>query len=77
MILVRAFMVIVTVVLFAVHRCIPRKILAGPGDQPLEFSPVKPDPTALLADVDGDAFPFPFFKSRFVASRTNHVDSFS
>jgi hypothetical protein len=52
------------------------RALFGPGDEPFKLSTIEPDTPANLANIYGDTIAVLFFKSRFVASWTNHMDSF-
>jgi hypothetical protein len=51
-------------------------LLIDPGHEPFKLSTVQPDPPAHLTNIYGDTIAVLFFQSWFVASRTNHVDSF-
>jgi hypothetical protein len=52
------------------------QLLLGLGHESFKLSTIEPDSPAHLADIYSDAITVLFFKSRFVASRTNHVNSF-
>jgi hypothetical protein len=51
-------------------------LLIDLGDESFKFSTIEPDTSTQLANIYGDTIPVLFFQSRFVASRTKHVNSF-
>jgi hypothetical protein len=52
------------------------QLLLGFGNEPFKLSTIEPDTSAQLTNIYGDAIPVLFFQRRFVASWTNHVNSF-
>ena len=60
----------------AISQSISFLLLIDPGHEPFKLSAVEPDTPAHLANIYGDTIAVLFFQSWFVASRTNHVDSF-
>jgi hypothetical protein len=61
----------------AISQSISFLLLIDSGHEPFKFSAVEPDTPAHLANIYGDTIAVFFFQSWFVASRTNHVNSFS
>jgi hypothetical protein len=55
---------------------LPFLLLIDPGDESFKLSTIEPDTSTQLANIYGDTIPVLFFQSRFVASRTKHVNSF-
>jgi hypothetical protein len=51
-------------------------LLINLGDESFKLSTIEPDTSTQLANIYGDTIPVLFFQSRFVASRTKHVNSF-
>jgi hypothetical protein len=51
-------------------------LLIDLGDESFKLSTIEPDTSTQLANIYGDTIPVLFFQSRFVASRTKHVNSF-
>lgn len=60
-----------------VRNSLPVHLLVCPGNETLEFSSVKPDSPAFLADINSDSVPFPFFECILIASGAQHMISFA
>jgi hypothetical protein len=76
MVTIMTILVTKTFLFPAISQSISFLLLIDPGHEPFKLSTVQPDPPAHLTNIYGDTIAVLFFQSWFVASRTNHVDSF-